>query len=100
MAFQGVSVRCESSERTCRAPISERLKALLNIAAKVQKNGRTVAKLGPTERDVHDTVLIAAVFCMYNRYVDGLGTFAPPRGDAAYQQMGAMLGTQGYKNAV
>lgn len=91
-----------------KAPISERLKALLNIAGKVQKDGRSVAKndveaavkLGATDRDIHDTVLIAAAFCMYNRYVDGLNTFAPAKGDPAYQQMGTMLGTKGYKNAV
>ena len=91
-----------------QAPISERLRSLLRIAAKVQKAPGTVTKedisialkLGATEHDVHDTVLIAAAFCMYNRYVDGLGTFAPPRGDLAYQGIGKMLAETGYKNAV
>ena len=32
---------------------------------------------GATDRDIHDTVLIAAMFCMFNRYVDGLATFTP-----------------------
>ncbi len=85
-----------------------RLKALLNIAAKVQKSGRQVdstdisaaVKLGATERDIHDTVLIAAAFCMYNRYVDGLATFAPPRGDAGYKDIGKRLATTGYLNAI
>ncbi|SDK34331.1 carboxymuconolactone decarboxylase family protein [Nonomuraea jiangxiensis] len=67
------------------AEISPKLKALLAIAAAVQKGGREVtgdlvdaAKAeGATEREVHDTVLIAAAFCMFNRYVDGLATYAP-----------------------
>lgn len=90
------------------APISDRLRALLKIAEKVQKAALTVSKqdveharrLGATDRDIHDTVLIAAAFCMYNRYVDGLATFAPPRGDAGYQQMGQMLATVGYRDAI
>jgi hypothetical protein len=28
---------------------------------------------GATDVEIHDTVLIAAAFCMFNRYVDGLG---------------------------
>lgn len=95
-------------ENPDKAPISDRLKSLLKIAAKVQKSAKSVAKsdiesamqLGATEADIHDTVLIAAAFCMFNRYVDGLGTFAPPRGDAAYAEMGKRLGEKGYKNAI
>ncbi|MBR7833403.1 carboxymuconolactone decarboxylase family protein [Actinospica durhamensis] len=64
------------------APISAKLRALLAIAAAVREGGRTVtgelveaAKAeGATDVEVHDTVLIAAAFCMFNRYVDGLGT--------------------------
>jgi len=67
------------------AGISPRLKALLNIAGKVQQGGKQVTEedvtaareQGATDREIHDTVLIAAVFCMCNRYVDGLGTWAP-----------------------
>lgn len=67
------------------ADISPKLKALLNIAGKVQQGGKKVnaedialaRKLGATDREIHDTVLIAAVFCMCNRYVDGLNTWAP-----------------------
>jgi uncharacterized peroxidase-related enzyme len=66
-------------------PISEKLKTLLGIAASVQKGGRSVTaaqidkarELGATDREIHDTVLIAAAFCMFNRYVDGLATWAP-----------------------
>jgi uncharacterized peroxidase-related enzyme len=65
--------------------LSDKLKALLSIAASVQKGGKSVTPgqiekakaLGATDREIHDTVLIAAAFCMYNRYVDGLGTWAP-----------------------
>jgi uncharacterized peroxidase-related enzyme len=66
-------------------PISEKLKSLLSIAGSVQQGGKRVTaaqieeakKLGATDREIHDTVLIAAAFCMYNRYVDGLATWAP-----------------------
>ena len=65
--------------------ISEKMKALLSIAGSVQKGGKQVSveqienarNSGATDREIHDTVLIAAAFCMYNRYVDGLGTWAP-----------------------
>lgn len=95
-------------ESPAQAPISDRLRSLLHIASKVQKSARTVSredieaakKLGATEHDIHDTVLIAAAFCMYNRYVDGLGTMAPPRGHEAYTGMGKMLGEGGYRNAI
>ena len=61
------------------------MKALLSIAASVQKGGRNVSDdqveraktFGATDMEIHDTVLIAAAFCMFNRYVDGLGTSAP-----------------------
>jgi uncharacterized peroxidase-related enzyme len=67
------------------AAIPDKLKALLSIAAKVQQGGKAVktgdiekAKdHGATDRDIHDTVLIAAAFCMFNRYVDGLATITP-----------------------
>ena len=68
------------------APISDKLKALLAIAGSVQKGGKFVTsdqieaakKLKATDKEIHDTVLIAASFCMFNRYVDGLNTWAPP----------------------
>lgn len=68
------------------ALISEKLKSLLTIAGSVQKGGKNVTaeqieaarNLGATDKEIHDTVLIAAAFCMFNRYVDGLGTWAAP----------------------
>lgn len=67
------------------APVSEKMKALLTIAKLVQQSGKKVTdevvarakKAGATDLEIHDTVLIAALFCLYNRYVDGLATVAP-----------------------
>lgn len=89
------------------APISDKLRALLRIAAQVQQSGRavtgeTVAAArdeGATDLEIHDTVLIAAAFCMYNRYVDGLGTFAPTDPEA-YAGMATDIVERGYVNAV
>lgn len=82
---------------------SAKLQALLAIADKVRADGRTVTTAdieaakaaGADDRMIHDTVLIAAAFCMYNRYVDGLATEAPtdPR---AYAAMGEHLAKHGY----
>lgn len=87
--------------------ISAKLRALLNIAEKVQILGNKVTRDdidaakadGATDLEIHDTVLIAAAFCMYNRYVDGLGTWAPVE-DAAYDETGRMLAHEGYGNSV
>jgi uncharacterized peroxidase-related enzyme len=85
------------------AKISPKLKALLNIAGKVQLGGKHVTAediaaardLGATDLEIHDTVLIAAVFCMCNRYVDGLGTWAPE--DAGiYRERAAQIVEHGY----
>ncbi len=86
-----------------RAPISAKLKALLAIAGAVQRGGKNVQpadvelarRLGATDLEIHDTVLIAAAFCMYNRYVDGLATCAPSD-PAAYRDPGARLAREGY----
>jgi alkylhydroperoxidase/carboxymuconolactone decarboxylase family protein YurZ len=72
-------------ENYSNAAISDKLKALLQIASKVQLSGKAVTpadidnarKHGATDRDLHDTVLIAAAFCMFNRYVDGLAADTP-----------------------
>ncbi|HEY4008706.1 MAG TPA: peroxidase-related enzyme [Acidobacteriaceae bacterium] len=85
------------------APISDKLKALLAIAEQVQIDGKRVTKElvdharaeGATDLDIHDTVLIAAAFCMYNRYVDGLATWQP-REPAMYAQMGKRMAEEGY----
>ena len=86
-----------------QAPISEKLKALLAIAGKVQQDGKLVTdddvqaarNQGASDLEIHDTVLIAAAFCMYNRYVDGLGTWQPTDPEM-YAQMGRHLASEGY----
>lgn len=85
------------------AQISDKLKALLVIAAKVQKGGKHVTEedvicareKGATDIEIHDSVLIAAAFCMYNRYVDGLGT-TQPRDEAMYRERGKHVAREGY----
>jgi uncharacterized peroxidase-related enzyme len=86
-----------------RAAISPKLKALLAIAGKVQQGGKQVTAAdveraraeGATDLEIHDTVLIAAAFCMYNRYVDGLATWTPTDPEM-YDVMGQRMARQGY----
>lgn len=83
--------------------LTAKMKALLNIAGKVQQSGRLVTdqdvaearKLGAGDRDIHDTVLIAATFSMFNRYVDGLATLTPAD-EKEYEPMGKRLAALGY----
>jgi uncharacterized peroxidase-related enzyme len=93
-------VKCDYED----SEASPKMKSLLRIAGMVQKSGREVSgeaiesakKEGATEMDVHDTVLIAAAFCMFNRYVDGLGTEMP--GDLeTFVKRGAMIAEKGYE---
>jgi uncharacterized peroxidase-related enzyme len=87
------------------APVSAKLKALLTIAGQVQQGGKQVTSAhvegarmaGATDIEIHDTVLIAAAFCMFNRYVDGLATWTPTD-EAVYDQMGRRMAQQGYVN--
>lgn len=86
------------------APVPEKLRALLEIAGLVRVDGRLVSAeavarargLGATDREIHDTVLIAAAFCMFNRYVDGLAT-SVPENPAAYAAGAAQLVQHGYQ---
>ena len=86
-----------------RAAISDKLKALLVIAGKTADSGRQVTaadveaarRQGATDLEIHDTVLIAAVFCLCNRYVDGLATWAPDDPDF-YRQRAALVAEHGY----
>ncbi|MGN9768493.1 carboxymuconolactone decarboxylase family protein [Micromonospora sp. SD12] len=85
------------------AEVSDKLRALLEIASAVQRSGRDVtAELvkaarvaGATDLEIHDTVLIAAAFCMFNRYVDGLGTLAP-EDPGVYEQTAEHIVRYGY----
>jgi len=84
-------------------PVSDKLRALLHVAHQVQKGGKNVTdediaaarETGATDQEIHDTVLIAAAFCMFNRYVDGLGTWAPQPNEA-YKEMGERMAFVGY----
>jgi uncharacterized peroxidase-related enzyme len=83
--------------------ISDKLKSLLSIAGSVQKGGKYVTasqiewarNQGATDREIHDTVLIAAAFCMFNRYVDGLATWAPTDREV-YVQRAKIRAEEGY----
>lgn len=83
--------------------LTDKMKTLLNIAGKVQQSGKLVTdedvaearKHGAGDRDIHDTVLIAATFSMFNRYVDGLGSLTPTD-PKEYEPMGKRLATMGY----
>jgi uncharacterized peroxidase-related enzyme len=94
-----LQVRADPDE----APITPKLAALLRIAGAVAKSGRevttelvdTARAEGATDEEIHDTVLIAAAFCMYNRYVDGLGTLPAGRAED-YQAAAQAIVTNGY----
>ncbi len=85
------------------APVSEKMRALLRIAAQVQESGRAVTaeqvdvarSHGATDLEIHDTVLIAALFSLYNRYVDGLATRLPDT-PGFFDALGARITTRGY----
>jgi len=89
------------------ADLSPKMKSLLNVAGSVQKGGKHVTpeqiqaakNNAATDKEIHDTVLIAAAFCMFNRYVDGLGTWAP-EDTAFYVNRAPGRAKEGYINAV
>jgi uncharacterized peroxidase-related enzyme len=85
------------------APLTDRMRALLAIADQVRVSGRNVTDehiaaardAGLDDNAIHDAVLVAAAFCMFNRYVDGLNTVAP-HDDALYDRSGKRLANEGY----
>jgi uncharacterized peroxidase-related enzyme len=85
------------------ASVTPKLRSLLRIAGKVQQGGKQVTSAdiaaareqGATDLDIHDAVLIAAAFCMYNRYVDGLATWQPDDPNS-YRPMGKRMAHEGY----
>ena len=89
------------------AEISPKMKVLLSIAGSVQKGGKQVTTAhietakgaGATDIEIHDTVLIAASFCMFNRYVDGLGTWAP-QDKQFYVERAPRRAEEGYQSSV
>jgi uncharacterized peroxidase-related enzyme len=98
---------CDTAQRVKEnietAPVSEKMKALLTIAKQVQQSGKHVTeqsvdrakKAGATDIEIHDTVLIAALFCLYNRYVDGLSTLTPSNPDF-YKGLADRIVNHGY----
>jgi len=90
-----------------QAAVSDKMKALLAIAGKVQRGGKEVTGediarargCGASDKEIHDTVLIAAAFCMFNRYVDGLGTWAPTDLEV-YRQRAPFTARDGYANSI
>jgi uncharacterized peroxidase-related enzyme len=88
------------------ANVSPKLKALLGIAEQVQVDGKRVTvelvsqarQHGATDLEIHDTVLIAAAFCMYNRYVEGLAMWQP-RDESMYREMGRRMAEEGYQGS-
>ncbi len=106
-AGAGVSMIDDIKQGLVDTKVSDKLKALLNIAHHVQQGGKNVTsediwlarENDATDKEIHDTVLIAAAFCMYNRYVDGLGTWAPKENEA-YLEMGRNIADHGYGYSV
>lgn len=98
---EGETVRCVLHDLDT-ANITDKMKQLLKLASKVQRGGKYVQKedvedmrkVGVSDEEIHDTVLIAAAFCMFNRYVDGLGT--KPASREEYIEMGRRM-TKGYR---
>lgn len=90
-------------EDITNADISNKMKALLNIASKVQVLGKEVKpedveaarEKGATDKEIHDIVLIAAAFSMFNRYVDGLASYTPTD-EEEYEAMGKRMAEKGY----
>lgn len=104
-AYLGESTTCQQvKENFETAPVSPKIKALIAIALQVQQSGRAVTgenvelakQNGATDLEIHDTVLIAALFCMYNRYVDGLGTTMPGNNSNYFPDLATRLTTTGY----
>ncbi|GLU53015.1 carboxymuconolactone decarboxylase family protein [Dyadobacter frigoris] len=85
------------------APVSDKMKSLLKIAKLVQISGKAVTpeaiatakENGASDEEIHDTVLIAGLFCLYNRYVDGLASVTPANPEF-YQYLGERIVNHGY----
>lgn len=98
------SISAAVKEDIDSAPISDKMKALLKIAAKVQESGlsvqeedvETAKEKGATDHEIHDTVLIAGLFCLYNRYVDGLNSWTP-EDPKFYKSLARRIGPKGYR---
>ncbi|MCI5092360.1 carboxymuconolactone decarboxylase family protein [Phaeodactylibacter sp.] len=87
--------------------VTPKLKALLKLAKLIQSNELHAMEkeisnahaAGASDEEIHDTVLISSAFCMFNRYVDGLGANLP-KDEGAYSSLGAFVAKQGYKSSL
>ena len=103
LLFEESNISAKVKEDITTAPVSDKMKALLVIASQVQVSGKNVTSesvqkakdAGATDIEIHDTVLIAALFCLYNRYVDGLATVTPTD-PGFYKGLGQRLKDHGY----
>ncbi|MBE9460377.1 carboxymuconolactone decarboxylase family protein [Dyadobacter subterraneus] len=100
----GESETCEMVKKDIdSAPVSEKMKSLLKIAKLVQISGKAVTpeavaaakENGASDEEIHDTVLIAGLFCLYNRYVDGLASVTPANPEF-YEYLGERIVNHGY----
>lgn len=86
-----------------KADVSPKMRSLLRIADSVRESGKAVTaqhvtearEAGASDMEIHDTILIAAAFCMFNRYVDGLAAVTPDD-PAAYSAMANTIIEHGY----
>jgi uncharacterized peroxidase-related enzyme len=93
----------EIKEGLPNEPLSPKMRALLQIAHQVQRGGKHITEAdialarasGASDLEIHDTVLIAASFCMFNRYVDGLNTWAWPEKEK-FMEIGDKMAHEGY----
>ncbi len=100
----GAAVACVTGGAMDDQRVSPKLKSLLEIASRIQESGRavTIADIeraraaGASDDEIHDTVLVAAAFCFFNRYVDGLSTHTPADEDF-YRETGRFLAKRGYR---
>jgi uncharacterized peroxidase-related enzyme len=85
--------------------LNMKLQAFLLIAKQVKECKRPAKSLvdqarlaGATDQEIHDVVLIAAMFCMFNRYVEGLDTTFNSIEEV--NNDGRLLAKYGYKMSV
>jgi uncharacterized peroxidase-related enzyme len=101
---EGAAVACLIGGKIDDARLSPKMQALLDLAARVKESGKAVRitdierarAAGATDDDIHDTVLVAALFCMFNRYVDGLGT-ETPASQGFYGEISKLVAKRGYR---
>lgn len=85
--------------------LNPRINAILNIVKCIHLGGKHVGasqidaakKIGITEMEIHDTVLISSMFCMFNRYIDGLGLESTDT-ELSFKQRAKQIAENGYSS--